>query len=104
MSAVGQAAVGAAGGPLSKSARDLACGDAFLEGRLCARKELFAGFGQADTARCAYEQRCADVSLKRARTAWLIADGVTQSSAAALRKLRCRATLRNASTPSSAPA
>ena len=36
------------------------------------------------------------------RTAWLIADGVTPSSAAALRKLRCRATLRNASTPSSA--
>jgi hypothetical protein len=47
MSAVGQAAVGAAGGPLSKSARDLACGDDFLEGRLCARKESLAGFGQA---------------------------------------------------------
>jgi hypothetical protein len=38
-----------------------------------------------------------------ARTAWLIADGVTPISAAALRKLRCWATLRNASTPSSAP-
>src|ERR1700692_4119278 len=37
-----------------------------------------------------------------ARTVWLIADGVTPSSAAARRKLRCRATLRNASTPSSA--
>ena len=38
-----------------------------------------------------------------ARTAWLIADGVTPSSAAALRKLRCRATVKNASTPSNAP-
>ncbi|MHC2465470.1 hypothetical protein ACVIHD_004482 [Bradyrhizobium embrapense] len=38
-----------------------------------------------------------------ARTAWLIADGVTPSSVAARRKLRCAATLRNASTPSSAP-
>src|SRR5712672_4541895 len=38
-----------------------------------------------------------------ARTAWLIADGVTPSSAAALRKLRCRAKLRDASKPSSAP-
>src|SRR5919199_656190 len=32
-----------------------------------------------------------------------MADGVTPSSAAARRKLRCWATLRNASTPSSAP-
>jgi hypothetical protein len=37
-----------------------------LEGGLCARKEWFAGFGEADTARCAYEQRCADARLKRA--------------------------------------
>jgi hypothetical protein len=36
------------------------------------------------------------------RTAWLIADGVTPSSAAPRRKLRCCATFRNASTPSSA--
>ena len=43
--------------------------------------------------------------LARAKPAFeeLIADGVTPSSAAALRKLRCWATLRNAPTPSSAP-
>src|SRR5260370_1709994 len=45
----------------------------------------------------------APMRASRARTAWLIADGVTPSSAAARRKLRCWATLRNASTPSSAP-
>src|SRR6266481_5518750 len=45
----------------------------------------------------------APTRASRVRTAWLIADGVTPSSAAALRKLRCWATLRNASTPSSAP-
>ena len=68
MSAVGQAAVGAAGGPLSKSARDLACGDDFLEGRLCARKESFTGFGQADTARCAY---AASTTLMPDAAIWL---------------------------------
>ena len=56
-------------------------------------------------------RRCASCAMKSAaptrassaRTAWLIAEGVTPSSAAALRKLRCSATLRKASTPSSAP-
>ena len=53
------------GRPPSEVARDLACGDELLEGGLCARKESFARFGQADTARCAYEERCTDARLKR---------------------------------------
>jgi len=55
---------GRSGRSLSEFTRDLACGDELLEGGLGARKESFAGFGQADTARCAYEQRCADAHLK----------------------------------------
>ena len=39
------------GRPLSEVTRGLACGDEFLEGGLGARKEAFAGFGQADAAR-----------------------------------------------------
>ena len=52
--------------PLSELARGLACGDELLEGGLCARKESFAGFGQADAARRADEERRADARLKRA--------------------------------------
>src|SRR5260221_3410594 len=44
--------------------RDRACGDELLEGGLCAFEEALAGLGQADTARCAYEERCADARLK----------------------------------------
>jgi hypothetical protein len=36
----------------------------FLEGRLCARKKSFAGFAQADTARGAYEERCANARFE----------------------------------------
>src|SRR5262249_53756893 len=32
---------------------------------LCARKKSFTGFGQADTARRADEERCTDARLKR---------------------------------------
>jgi hypothetical protein len=53
------------GRPLSKLTRDLACGDELLEGGLCARKEPFAGFSQADTARRAHEEHCTDARLKR---------------------------------------
>src|SRR5262249_15634081 len=35
------------------------------EGGLCARKKSFTGFGQADTARRADEERCTDARLKR---------------------------------------
>ena len=55
------------------------------------------------TLRVVRMKSAAPTRASSARTAWLIADGVTPSSAAALRKLRCWATLRNASTPSSAP-
>src|SRR5690349_18791640 len=44
--------------------RDRARGDELLEGGLCAFEEAFAGLGQADTARCANEQRRADARLK----------------------------------------
>ena len=54
------------GRPLSEVTRDLACGDQLLEGGLCARQESFAGFGQADAARRAYEERRADARLERA--------------------------------------
>jgi hypothetical protein len=62
----------------------------------------FAGFAQADTACCADEERCADSRLQRA---YRLADRRWSypEFRAALRKLRCSATLRNASTPSSAP-
>src|SRR5215471_15322528 len=52
------------GRPLSEFTRDLACGDELLEGGLCSRKESFAGFGQADTARRADEEHCTDARLK----------------------------------------
>src|SRR5919109_4531877 len=55
------------------------------------------------TLRVVRMKSAAPTRASNARTAWLIADGVTPSSAAALRKLRCWATLRNASTPSRAP-
>jgi hypothetical protein len=55
------------------------------------------------TLRVVRMKSVAPTRASRARTAWLIAEGVTPSSADALRKLRCCATLRNASTPSSAP-
>jgi hypothetical protein len=45
----------------------------------------------------------APMRFSSARTAWLTADGVMPSFAAALRKLRRWATLKKASTPSSAP-
>ena len=45
----------------------------------------------------------AQVSVKLTPAQRKIAEGVTASSPAARRKLRCCATLRNASTPSSAP-
>jgi hypothetical protein len=44
--------------------RDLACSDEFLEGGLCTRQEAFAGLGQADAARRAYEERGADARLE----------------------------------------
>ncbi len=55
------------------------------------------------TLRVVRMKSAAPTRASSARTAWLIAEGVTPSSAAARRKLRCAATLRNASTPSSAP-
>jgi hypothetical protein len=73
---------------LSEVTRDPACGDKLLEGGFCARQESFAGFGQADSARRADEERRPDARLKCAHR---------------LRKLRCWATLRPASMPSSAP-
>jgi LysR substrate binding domain len=89
--------------PLPEVARGFAGGDELLEGEFRARKESFASFGQTDAARCADEERCADSRLQCAYSLADRRDGVTASSAAALRKLRCWATLRNASTPSSAP-
>src|SRR5690348_1143329 len=55
------------------------------------------------TLRVVRMKSAAPTRASSARTAWLIADGVTPSAAAAWRKLRRWATLRNASTPSSAP-
>src|SRR4030088_977508 len=55
------------------------------------------------TLRVVRMKSAAPMRASRARTAWLIAEGVTPSSAAVRRKLRCWATLRNASTPSRAP-
>src|SRR5712664_3893088 len=52
------------GRSLPKIARNRARGDELLEGGLCARKESFAGFGQAETARRADEKCCADARLK----------------------------------------
>src|SRR5215468_8432395 len=52
------------GRPLSELTRDRACGDELLEGGLCARKESFAGFGQADAARRAQKERGADARLE----------------------------------------
>ena len=52
------------GRPLPKVTRDLACGDKLLESGLCAREKSFAGFAQADTARRADEECCADARLK----------------------------------------
>jgi hypothetical protein len=52
------------GRPLSELSRGPACGDELLEGGPCARKESFAGFGQADTAGRADEQHCADARLE----------------------------------------
>ena len=42
----------------------IASGDEFLERGLCTREEAFAGFRQADAARSAYEERCANARLK----------------------------------------
>src|SRR4051812_45940234 len=44
--------------------RDLACGDELFEGGLCAREESPPGFGQADAARRADEERNADARLE----------------------------------------
>src|SRR6266403_2195590 len=52
--------------------RDRACGDELLEGGPCAFEEALAGLGQADAARCAYEEGCADARLK---CAYRLADG-----------------------------
>ena len=54
------------GRPLPEVTRDLACGDELLEGGLGARQKSLAGFGQADAARRADEERRADARLKRA--------------------------------------
>jgi hypothetical protein len=53
------------GRPLSQPTRGLACGDDLLECGLRPRQEFFAGLGQADAARRAYEERCAEAHLKR---------------------------------------
>jgi len=53
-----------AGGPLAKPAHHVTSGDKLLESRLRSRKKPFAGFGQSDTARGAYEERCADARLE----------------------------------------
>src|SRR5262249_25343860 len=55
-----------AGRPLSQITRDLAGGDELLEGRLCAGQGSLTGFSQADTTRCAYEERRAETRLKGA--------------------------------------
>src|SRR5262249_24786444 len=44
--------------------RHFACGDQLLEGGLGTRQESFAGFGQADAAGPAYEERCADARFE----------------------------------------
>ena len=72
---------------LPQVACDFARGDQLLEGGLCPRQESRAGFGQPDTARGAGED-AAPMRFPACATAWLIADGVTPSCAAALRKLR----------------
>src|SRR6204780_193264 len=54
------------GRPLAKVAGELACGDELLECGLGARNESFAGFGQADTARGADEERCSYPRLEGA--------------------------------------
>jgi hypothetical protein len=52
------------GRPLSEVTRVLACGDKLPEGGLCARQESFTGFGRADTARRADEERYANTRFK----------------------------------------
>jgi hypothetical protein len=54
------------GRPLPEVTRDLACGDKLLESGPCARVKSFAGFAQADTARRADEECCADTCLEGA--------------------------------------
>jgi hypothetical protein len=49
----------------------LAGGDEFLEGGPCARQESLVGFGQADTALRADEERGTN-GASSARTAWLV--------------------------------
>src|SRR5262249_53718003 len=90
------------GWPLSQITRDLAGGDEFLEGGPGTQQESLARFSQAYAARRADEKTAANARLEC--THRLADRGRSHPrSAAALRKLRCRATLRNASTPSSAP-
>jgi len=55
------------------------------------------------TLRVVRMNSAAPIRASSVRIAWLTADGVTPSAAAALRKLRWLATARKASTPSSAP-
>lgn len=51
---------------VAEIAYDLTCGDELLESRFYVRKEPFAGFGEANTARGAYEECGADARLERA--------------------------------------
>src|SRR6266567_3348136 len=52
--------------------RERARGDELFEGGLCAFEETLTGLGQADTARRAYEERCADARLE---CTYRLADG-----------------------------
>jgi hypothetical protein len=71
-----------------------------IENRLHLR--AWAISASADTA-CRADEGAVPTRVSSVRTAWLIAGGVTPRSAVARRKLRRRATLGNASTPSSTP-
>src|SRR5205085_996916 len=90
------------GRSLPKIARNLARSDSSSNAGF-ARERNRSPASVRPTLRVVRMNSTAPTRVSRVRTAWLIADGVTPSSAAALRKLRCSATLRNASTPSSAP-
>src|SRR5262249_55067227 len=50
--------------PLAEVTRGFAGGDELLEGGFRAQQEPFAGFGQADAARGADEERCTDARLE----------------------------------------
>lgn len=89
------------GRSLPKIARGFAGCDELLEGGF-ARDRNRSPASVSPTLRVVRANSAAPMRASSVRTAWLTADGVTPSSAAARRKLRCWATASAASTPSSA--